>query len=158
MFGLMKQPPRGAAEDLTPVKGRRLGAASAGARSGAIDAYTSSLVALAASALPPINGRTMASLERYFRLEPSQKPALRRLIADSFQSPPQSGAVIRSFKRSTSARHDDCHRLFAGLCALARSVEAYDAVTMRNIAAAGKALGLKQDAVLSAVKRAGLAA
>lgn len=158
MFGLMKQPSRGAAENMTPVKGQRLGAASAGASRGSIDVHTTSLVALAASAFPPINGRTMASVERHFRLEPSQKPALRRLIADSFQSPPQSGAVIRNFKRRTSARYDDSYRLFTSLCALARASEAYDAVTMRNIIAAGKSLGLKQGAILSAVQKAGLTA
>jgi len=49
-----------------------------------IDAATTALVQLSAAALPRMSGAVMTGLERALKIEPQQKPALRKFIADSY--------------------------------------------------------------------------
>lgn len=123
-----------------------------------IDPATSALVQLCACALPQMSGAVMTGLERVLKIEPRQKPALRKFIADSYGASASVDAVVRNYKRSTNPRHDDCYRLASRLCDVAREAGRTDSSSISNIISAAKALGLNKDEVLTVLQKARLAA
>lgn len=156
MFGLMKSA-RSNAGDMNAVKGSVLGA-HIGRRSEGVDPAASALVQLSAAALPKMSGAMMTALERVLKMEPRQKPALRKFIADSYAAAPTINSAVRSYKRSHAPRHDDCYRLAAQLCDVARQAGRADSRSISQIIAAAKSLGLTQPEVLQILQKARLTA
>ena len=155
MFGLMKQ--RSGQDDVRRVKGSVLGAMRATARD-VIDPQTDVMVKFCAFAFPQVSGVTMSSMERSFRIEPQQKPELRKYIADSFLRPPSLNEAVRSFKRQLGGGHSDAHRTISKLCAIARSADRIARADLDRIIKLAKALGLTQGEILQIFQRARLTA
>jgi len=156
MFGLMKQS-KSMSGDVSSVKGSVLGSSFiTGAET--INPVMTALVQLCACVLPQMSGATMTGLERALKMEPRQKPALRKFIADSYSAPSSMGTVVRRYKRAASPSHDDCYRLAASLCTVSREAGRADSRSVANVIGAAKALGLNQDEVLSVLQKARLTA
>lgn len=155
MFGLMKQ--KSGQDDMGRVKGAVLGAMRATAQD-IIDPQTNVMVKFCAYAFPQVSGVIMSSMERSFRIEPQQKPELRKYIADSFLTPPSLNQAARNFKRQLGGGHSDAHRAISQLCAIARSADRIARADLDRIIKLAKALGLTQGEILQLFQRARLTA
>lgn len=154
MFGLMKEAQGG--PDMSRVSGSVLGTAVATQTRG-LDAMSMALAQLSAYALPQISGVTMTALERVLRIEPHQKPELRKFITDSYAQPVSLNSAVRSFKRK-SQHHDDGYRLALSLCHVAREAGRCDTGSIDRVIKAAKSLGLSKDEVLGVLQKARLTA
>ncbi len=159
MFGLMKEATAGAsASDLRRVKNNALGSSSARPGRDTVDASTTALVKCSAFAFGGMSGKVLAGVERAFKLEPNQRPVLRRLIVDSFTDVPVLKTVIAQYKQTQNPRHDEAHRLVTRLCQIARECDQYDARVIQKLIKIAKALGLSQGEILSVMQKARLTA
>ncbi len=160
MFGLMKQASGG--NDLRRVKNNALGSSSASnsTRHGSdtVDASTTALVKCSAIAFAGMSGKTLAGIERAFKIEPNQRPVLRRLIVDSFADVPVLKTVVAEYKRAQNPRHDEAHRLVTRLYQIARECDQYDARAVQKLIKIAKTLGLNQDEILLVMQKARLTA
>ena len=154
MFGLMKQS-QSSNGDMSPVKGSVLGSRLRSSHD-SIDATTTALVQLSAAALPRMSGAVMTGLERALKIEPQQKPALRKFIADSYATPRSIASTVRRYKRAANPRHDEAYRLAAKLCDVAREAQRSDKESVSHIISAAKALGLSKSEVLAMLQKARL--
>ena len=139
------------------VKGAVLGTMRVTARD-VIDPQTDVVVKFCAYAFPQVSGVMMSTLERSFRIEPQQKPELRKYIADSFLTPPSLNEAVRSFKRQLGGSHSAAHRVISQLCAVARGADRVERADLDRIIRLAKALGLTQGEILQLFQRARLAA
>jgi len=142
---------------MSRVKGAVLGAMRATARD-TIDPQTDVMVKFCAYAFPHVSGVMMSTMERSFRIEPQQKPELRKYIADSFLTPPSLNEAVRSFKRQLGSGHSAAHKVISQLCVIARGADRIERADLDRIIKIAKALGLTQDEILQIFQRARLAA
>ncbi len=156
MFGLMKNI-KSAHHDAPSAKGSVLGSCLSGNRV-ALDPAVTALVQLSAAALPQMSGTIMTGLERALKIEPQQKPALRKFIADSYAAPQSIASTVRGYKRAATPRHHDNYRLAAQLCDVAREGQRNDSESLVRIINAAKALGLSKSEVLTVLQKARLTA
>lgn len=156
MFGLMKHS-NSQSGDTSRVKGSILGSTQLGGAD-KIDPAAAALVQLCAAALPQMSGAVMTGLERALKIEPRQKPALRKFIADSYSAPQSAASTLRRYKRAASPRRDDYYRLAARLCEVAKEAQRTDSATLSKLINTAKAMGLSKDEVLSLLQKARLTA
>lgn len=141
---------------MSRVSGSALGA-SAATQTGGLNAMSMALAQLSAFAMPQINGITMTAIERVLRIDPHQKPELRKFITDSYAQPVSLKSAVRSFKRK-SQRHDDSYRLALSLCHVVREAGRCDRDSIDRVIKAAKSLGLSKDEVLGVLQKARLTA
>ena len=155
MFGLMKQ--RSGQDDVSRAKGSVLGAMRTTARD-RIDPQTDVMVKFCAYAFSQVSGVILSTMERSFRIEPQQKPELRKYIADSFLAPPSLNDAVRDFKRKLGGSHSEAYRAVLQLCTMTRAADCVGRGNLDRIIKLAKALGLTQDEILQIFQRTQLTA
>lgn len=162
MFKLMKQV-RGGDVNLQAIKGRVLGTGQAKNSSGCVDGASEAVIGLCAYAFGELNGRILLSLERHFKIAPNNKPALRKLISDTFENPPRLKVSLSVIKKSRqragiSSPHNDAHFLMNNLCAIAYESGNNGRGVLKSLIDIGKRAGLSQDEILVIFRKTRLAA
>ncbi len=140
--------------DASEAKNSILGSATR-ARVEDLDGMTQATIGLAANVLGEMDHFTLVILERFFRIEPQQKPILRQFIVRSFDNPPSVQTIVKRFK-GKGARHDCTYRIMTSLCRVAVSAKRFDKATLQKLISIAKMMGLNKDELSVMFQKTGL--